>query len=73
MKIGDIVTIKIYGEDRRFCIIGFYTDTSTGEKVAILARLEPGDIIEASVKDLALAPPRNLLLALAASSQGYLH
>lgn len=73
MKIGDIVTVKEYSSSGRYCIVGFYTDASTGERVAILARLVPGGLTEAWVKDLALAGPRNLLLALAAPDQGYMH
>jgi len=73
VKIGDIVTVKVYGESGRYCIVGFYTDASTGERVAILARLVPGGLIEAWVKDLALAGPRNLLLALAAHKMSYTH
>ncbi|MDD4169052.1 MAG: sporulation peptidase YabG [Desulfotomaculaceae bacterium] len=53
MKIGDIVTRKVYGEDTQFCIIGFYTNQVTGERVAILALLDPSLIIESSVQDLA--------------------
>ncbi len=65
MKIGDIVTRKIYGEEMQFCIIGFYTNQETGERVAILALLDPSLIVEASVRDLAPISARNLL-ALAA-------
>jgi hypothetical protein len=37
----------------QFCIIGFYTNQDNGERVAILALLDPNLIIEASVQDLA--------------------
>jgi hypothetical protein len=60
MKIGDIVTRKIYGEDMQFCIIGFYTNQDTGERVAILALLDPSLIVEASVRELDLISARNL-------------
>jgi len=60
MKIGDIVTRKIYGEDMQFCIIGFYTNQASGERVAILALLDPNLIIEASVQDLAPISARDL-------------
>lgn len=65
MKIGDIVTRKVYGEDMQFCIISFYTDQVTGERVAVLAILDPGLIVEASVQDLAPISARHLF-ALAA-------
>jgi hypothetical protein len=61
MKIGDIVTRKIYGEDMQFCIIGFYTNQATGERVAILALLDPSLIVEAAVQDLAPISARHLL------------
>ncbi len=60
MKIGDIVTRKVYGEDMQFCIIGFYTNQATGERVAILAFLDPSIIVEASVEDLAPISAKNL-------------
>ena len=60
MKIGDIVTRKIYGEDMQFCIIGFYTNQDTGDRVAILALLDPTLIVEASVEDLAPISARHL-------------
>jgi len=60
MKIGDIVTRKVYGEDMQFCIIGFYTNQDTGERVAILALLDPSLIVEASVRELALISARHL-------------
>lgn len=52
MRIGDLVQRKFYGEDMQFCIIGFYTNQATGERVAILALLDPTLIVEASVQDL---------------------
>ena len=61
MKIGDIVSKKIYGENMPFCIIGFYTNQDSGERVAILALLDPNLIIEASVKDLAPMSAKNLI------------
>ncbi|MEW6424240.1 MAG: sporulation peptidase YabG [Bacillota bacterium] len=60
MKIGDIVTRRIYGEDVQFCILGFYTKQSTGERVAILAMLDPCLIMEASVEELAPVSLRHL-------------
>ncbi len=60
MKIGDIVTRKIYGEDMQFCIIGFYTNQDSGERVAILALLDPTLIVEASVQELAPITARHL-------------
>jgi len=60
MKIGDIVTRKVYGEDMQFCIIGFYTNQDTGDRVAILALLDPTLIVEASVEDLAPISARRL-------------
>jgi len=60
MKIGDIVTRKVYGEDMQFCIIGFYTNQATGERVAILALLDPSLIVEAAVQDLAPISARHL-------------
>lgn len=53
MKIGDIVTRRVCGEDAQFCVIGMYTNLSTGERVAILALLDPTRIVEASVQELA--------------------
>jgi len=53
MKIGDIVTRKIVGAEANFCIIGFYTDQQSGEKVAILAMLDPNSVVEVSVQELA--------------------
>jgi hypothetical protein len=66
VKIGDIVTRRIYGEDVQFCILGFYTRQSTGEKVAILAMLDPAFIIEACVDELSPVSLRHLF-ALTAS------
>ena len=60
MKIRDIVTRKVYGEDMQFCIIGFYTNQATGEGVAILALLDPSLIVEAAVQDLAPTSARHL-------------
>ncbi len=60
MKIGDIVTRKVYGEDMQFCILGFYTNQETGERVAILALLDPTLIVEAAVQELSPVSARNL-------------
>ncbi len=60
MKIGDIVTRRVYGEDMQFCILGFYTDQDTGERVAILALLDPSLITEAEVQELAPITARHL-------------
>lgn len=60
MKIGDIVTRKVYGEDMQFCILGFYTNQETGERVAILALLDPSLIMEAAVQELAPVSARHL-------------
>jgi hypothetical protein len=60
MKIGDIVTRKVYGEDMQVCILGFYTNQETGERVAILALLDPTLIVEAAVQELAPVSARNL-------------
>jgi len=70
MKIGDIVTRKIYGGDMQFCIIGFYTNQATGERVAILAILDPSLIVEASVEDLAPISARHLF---ALTTSSYVH
>ncbi|MBM7855470.1 hypothetical protein JOC37_001867 [Desulfohalotomaculum tongense] len=67
MKIGDIVTKKVYGESMQFCILGFYTNQSTGERVAILALLDPSLIVESSVQDLCPVTARDLF-ALTAST-----
>ncbi|OPX86587.1 MAG: hypothetical protein A4E53_03021 [Pelotomaculum sp. PtaB.Bin104] len=60
MKIGDIVTRKIYGEDTQFCIIGFYTNQATGERVAILAIIDPSLIVESLVQELSPISAHNL-------------
>lgn len=60
MKVGDIVTRKFNGEDMQFCIIGFYDSQDRGERVAILALLDPHYIIEASVQELAPISARYL-------------
>ncbi len=52
MKVGDIVTKKVYGDDMKFCVLGFYTNQNTGERVAILALLDPNLIVEAPIKEL---------------------
>lgn len=60
MKIGDIVTRKVYGEELQFCVLGFYTNQSSGERVAILALLDPNLIVEAAVTELNLVSARKL-------------
>lgn len=60
MKIGDIVTRRICGEDVQFCILGFYTRQATGERVAILAMLDPAFVVEASVDELIPVSLRSL-------------
>lgn len=70
MKIGDIVSRKIYGEDMQFCIIGFYTNQDNGERVAILALLDPNLIIEASVQDLAPISAKDFI---ALATTAYVH
>ncbi|MBO8137314.1 MAG: hypothetical protein H0Z40_04160 [Desulfotomaculum sp.] len=67
MKIGDIVTKKVYGENMQFCVLGFYTNQSNGERVAILALLDPNLIVEASVQELCPVSARDLF-ALTAST-----
>lgn len=66
MKIGDIVTRRVSCGDMQFCILGIYTKQNTGEKVAILAQLDPISIVEASVQELAPVSMRNVF-ALTAS------
>ncbi len=67
MKIGDIVTRKDDGKEAQFCIIGFYTDQTTGEKVAIVAMLDPNSVAEVSVQELSPVTLKDLI-ALTASS-----
>lgn len=71
MKIGDIVTRKVNGEEAQFCIIGFYTDQQTGEKVAIVALLDPNLVAEVSVQELAPVTLKDLIALTANSS--FLH
>lgn len=52
MKIGDIVVREIYGEAMQFCILGFYKSEESGNKIAVLAFLDPTLISEASVDEL---------------------
>lgn len=61
MRIGDIVTHKVYGEEVQFCILGFYTKQDTGERVAILATLDPSSIVEALFEELTPASLRHLI------------
>jgi len=70
MKIGDIVTRKVYGEEIQFCILGFYTRQDTGERVAILALLDPAKVTEAAVQELVPVSLRDLF---ALTSSIYLH
>jgi len=70
MKIGDIVTRRVCGEESQFCIIGLYTDQSTGERVAILAMLDPSIIVEASIQELA---PVTLKHLFAMTNHFFLH
>lgn len=67
MKIGDIVTRKVAGEEARFCIIGFYTDQNTGDRVAIVAMLDPHSVVEVSVQELVPVTLKDLI-ALTTSS-----
>jgi hypothetical protein len=69
MKIGDIVTRRIYGDDVQFCILGFYTKQSTGERIAILAMLDPS-LTEASVDELTPVSLRHLF---ALTTNTYIH
>ncbi len=70
MKIGDIVIRKFNGEDMQFCIIGFYDSLARGERLAILALLDPGYVIEASVEELAPISARYLF---ALTTNSYVH
>lgn len=60
MRIGDIVTRRVFGSDVQFCILGFYTKQDSGERVAILAMLDPSLVIEARVEELSPASLRNI-------------
>jgi len=71
MRIGDIVTRKAAGGEARFCIIGFYTDQQTGEKVAIVAMLDPNSVSEVSIQELAPVSIKDLIALTANSS--FLH
>jgi len=73
MKIGDIVTRKVYGEDMQFCILGFYTNQETGERVAILALLDPSLIMEAAVQELAPVSARHLFALTTTVASAQLH
>jgi len=70
MKIGDIVTRRVYGEDVQFCILAFYTKQNTDERVAILAMLAPSSIIEAPVNEL---EPVSLRYLFALTTNPYMH
>ncbi len=67
MKIGDIVTRKVAGDEAQFCIIGFYTDQQTGQKVAIVALLDPNLVVQVSVQELAPVSIKDMI-ALTANS-----
>lgn len=71
MKIGDIVTRRFAGEEAQFCIIGFYTDQSSGERVAIVAMLDPHSVREVAVQELAPVAFKDLIALTANSS--YVH
>lgn len=60
MKIGDIVTREVYGRSLHFCILGFYTDPSSGDKIAILAFLDPGLVVETRAEELSPASIKDL-------------
>lgn len=53
MKIGDIVTWKAAGKEAQFCVVGFYTEQHTEQRVAIVARLDPNLVVQVSVQELA--------------------
>jgi len=67
MKIGDIVTRRVAGEDAQFCVIGFYTDQQTDQRVAIVAMLDPNLVVQVAVRELAPVTFKDLL-ALTANS-----
>lgn len=67
MKIGDIVTRRVAGKEAQFCVIGFYTDQQTDQKVAIVAMLDPNLVVQVSVQELAPVTFKDLL-ALTANS-----
>ncbi|MHB8169953.1 MAG: hypothetical protein ACYDG6_00185 [Thermincolia bacterium] len=54
MKMGDIVTTKQYGSSVHFCILGYYVDEDSGERIAIIALVEQALIRTAPQKDLIL-------------------
>jgi len=60
VKIGDIVTCEVYGKNLHFCVLGFYTDPSSGDKMAILAFLDPGLVVETPAEELSPASARDL-------------
>ncbi|MCL2336035.1 MAG: hypothetical protein FWC60_01305, partial [Firmicutes bacterium] len=47
------VTRKIDGTEASFCIIGFYTEQQSREKMAILAMLDPNSVLEVPMEELA--------------------
>lgn len=53
MKIGDIVTRRVAGDVARYCVVGFYTDQQTDDRVAIVAPLDPQLVVEVPIRDLA--------------------
>lgn len=53
----------------QFCILGFYTRQETGERVAILALLDPSLIMEAAVQELAPVSARHLFALTTTNTQ----
>ncbi len=68
MKIGDIVTRKVAGEEAQFCVIGFCTDQQTGQRLAIVAMLDPNLVVQVSVRELAPVTFKDLIALTANSS-----
>lgn len=68
MKVGDIVTTKSLGNSVHFFILGYYTDESSGEVMAVIALLDPSlvrttpkkELIPTEISDL-FAVPSNIL------------
>ncbi len=52
MKIGDIVTTKTYGKSLHFLIIGYLSDKLSGNKLAVLALLDPSLILTTEEHEL---------------------
>jgi len=68
VKIGDIVTREVHGRNLHFCVLGFYTAPSSGDKIAILAFLDPGLVVETRAEELYPASIKDLF-ALTCQSQ----